>query len=86
MEESSDGYEIARLIYEHQKDISNINLYLLTDKRLSTRMETIPSKSTVNVNFHYHLWDLTRLYRVLSSERVSEDIVINFREEFECER
>ncbi len=85
MEESSDGYEIARLIYEHQKDISNINLYLLTDKRLSTRMETIPSKSTVNVNFHYHLWDLTRLYRVLSSERVSEDIVINFREEFECE-
>lgn len=48
-------------------------------------MDTIPSKSMANVNFHYHLWDLTRLYRVLSSERVSEDIVINFREEFECE-
>jgi len=82
MEESSDGYNAAYFIFSHKHDITNVNLHLLTDKKLSSRLEALPPKQSGNVKFNYHLWDLTRLYRLISSERASQDITIDFKQEF----
>jgi len=82
MEESSDAYNVASFIYSKRKVISTVNLFLLTDKRLSSRLDYIPSKQVDNLKFNYHLWDLTRLYRLISSERAPQDIVIDFEEDF----
>jgi len=82
MEESSDGYNVATFIYSKRGVITNVNLYLLTDKKLSSRLDSIPPKQAGDVKLNYHLWDLTRLYRLVSSERVPQDITIDFRQEF----
>ena len=82
LEESSEGFQVAHFILAHKENISNVNLYLLTDKKLSTRLASIPSKQVGNVKINYHLWDLTRLYRLVSSEMAPQDIVIDFKKEF----
>ena len=82
LEESSEGFQAAHFILAHKENISNVNLYLLTDKKLSTRLASIPSKQVGNVKINYHLWDLTRLYRLVSSEMAPQDIVIDFKQEF----
>ena len=82
LEESSEGFEAAHFIFAHKENISNVNLYLLTDKKLSTRLASIPSKQVGKVKFNYHLWDLTRLYRLVSSETAPQDIVIDFKQDF----
>jgi hypothetical protein len=82
MEESSDGYKAANFIYSHQGSFTNVNLYLLTDKKFSARLDVIPPKQSGNIKLNYHLWDLIRLYRLVSSERVPQDITINFNQEF----
>jgi len=82
MEESSDGYNAASFIYSRQGSLTNVNLYLLTDKKLSARLDAIPPKQSGNIKLNYHLWDLTRLYRLASSERAPQDITINFKQEF----
>ncbi|MDR3345571.1 MAG: AIPR family protein [Campylobacteraceae bacterium] len=82
MEETSDGYSVANFIYSRQGTLANVNLYLLTDKKLSSRLDAIPPKQSGNVKINYHLWDLTRLYRLISSERVPQDITIDFNSDF----
>lgn len=82
MEESSDGYNASQFIFSHQNVLTNLNLYLLTDKKLSARLEAIPQEQLGNVKINYHLWDLTRLHRLVSSERVPEDIIIDFNTDF----
>lgn len=82
LEESSEGFQAAHFILAHKENISNVNLYLLTDKKLSTRLASIPSKQVGNVKINYHLWDLTKLYRLVSSETAPQDIVIDFKKEF----
>lgn len=82
MEESSDGYEVASFIFSHRKKITNVNLYLFTDRVLRTRQDAVPPRQAEGVKFNYHIWDLSRLYRLVSSERVPEDIVIDFEKDF----
>ncbi|MEG2415423.1 MAG: AIPR family protein, partial [Kiritimatiellia bacterium] len=82
MEESSEGYNAAFFIFSRRETISNVNLFLLTDKKLSSRLDSIRQKQNGSVKLNYHLWDLTRLYRMISSERVPQDITINFKQEF----
>jgi hypothetical protein len=82
MEESSYGYDAAHFIFDRKSAIANVNLYLLTDKKLSTRLDAIPPKQIGQVKMNYHLWDLMRLYRLVSSDRMPEDIVIDFKQNF----
>lgn len=82
MEESSDGYEAASFIFSKKSAITNVNLYLLTDMHLRTRQSSLPPKQVGDVKFNYHLWDLSRLYRLVSSERAPEDIIIDFDKDF----
>ena len=57
LETSSDGYEVASQIYGKKGTFRTVNLYLFTDKRLSTRPTSMPSKELDGYIINYHLWD-----------------------------
>lgn len=84
LEISSDGYEVASQIYSKKGSFRTVNLYLFTDKKLSTRTTAIPSKELEGYIVNYHLWDLSKLFKIVSSENVAQDIVVDFMEEFGC--
>jgi hypothetical protein len=80
LEESSPGYEVAREIYDKSSAISKIHIFLLSNTQLSSRVGDI-SKSVIDgYSFTYDIWDISRLFRIESSGKAREDIVIDFQE------
>ncbi len=82
LEESSPGYELAREIYDKNKSkaISRVQFVLLTNAQLSKRVSAIENNNIEGYNCLYDIWDINRLFRIESSGKAREDIVINFQE------
>lgn len=80
LEESTPGYELAREIHEKSPAISRIQVFLLTNAELSNRVGNITQKAIEGYNFTYDVWDIGRLFRIESSGKAREDVVINFQE------
>ena len=78
IEESAPGYEIARLIYDKSSSIAKVQFFLLTNAQLSTRVDSIDRERIKGYNSTYDVWDISRLYRLETSGKAREDIVINF--------
>lgn len=84
LESSSDGCKVAEQIYDKKTKFRTVNLYLFTDKILSTRSTSMASVETDDYIINYHIWDLTKLFKLVSSEKAAQDIVVNFMDEFGC--
>ena len=80
IEESSPAYSASIGLYESQKTIFKIRLYLLTNKKLSDRVKDFPSVKIGGLEVEFHLWDIERLYRVQTSQLGREDIDIDLTE------
>lgn len=80
MDDSLPVYELAHLINKRQDNLTRIKYYLLSDKVLSGRVTEIPSKEVRGVVHTYHVWDISRLFRMNSSRSKKEDIIIDFNE------
>jgi hypothetical protein len=78
LEETSQGYGLARLISDRKKQFNKVNLYLLSEKMLSRRLTELPDKSVKSWTFSYNIWDISRLYRLHSSRGAREELVIDF--------
>lgn len=81
LEESSPGYDIARFIYERKKSnsISRIQFILLTNLMLSSRVKSFEKTELNNIICNYDIWDISRLFRVETSGKAREDVVIDFQ-------
>ncbi|MDZ7640954.1 MAG: AIPR family protein [Desulfurivibrio sp.] len=82
LEETSPGYGLAYEIYTRRNELSKIRLFLLSNGLLSSRIQSLESKSYIGYDFSYNVWDVSRLHRLLSSRKGKEDIVINIVETF----
>ena len=82
LEETSHGYGLARDIFTHRNSFSKVNFYLLSERRLSERIQSISDKQYGNSTFNYHIWDISRLYRMYTSKGAKEELIINFEEMF----
>lgn len=82
LEETSRGYGLARDISERQHSLAKVNFYLLSERRLSEKLQAIYDKQIGRRMFTYHVWDISRLYRVETSRGKKEEIVIDFNEMF----
>lgn len=79
LEESTPGYDLARLIHDKSSSISRIQIFLLTNIQLSGRVGDISEGIVEGYTCTYDVWDISRLFRLESSGKTREDVVIDFR-------
>lgn len=80
LEESTEVYEFARtLYYEHEK-ITKFRLYLLTNAFNRQRSKNIKDSTVAGKTVELNVWDINRLFDVVSSRSQKESIEINFSE------
>jgi len=80
LEETSQGYGLARMIAETKSQYHKINLYLISEKQLSSRVKDLPDKSVQGWELAYNVWDISRLHRLRSSRGEREELVIDLTE------
>lgn len=80
LEEATSVYDLAYTIYKNKKNISKVKFYLLSNKILNDTVNAIPSYENDDIEFSFHIWDISRLFRMDSSNQKKEEILINFSE------
>ncbi len=78
LEETSQGYGLARQIAERLADVSKVSFFLLSERNLSERVQAIDEKQHGDRKFAYHIWDISRLYRLETSRDAREELIIDF--------
>ena len=81
IEPSSGEFAMLRTIKEAIEDINQLRIFFLTDGQLKKSGDVRAEYGNLPVYCSY--WDIRRLYRLISSDREYESIVINFQERFE---
>lgn len=80
LEPTNPGYGLADLISTRWEKVSRVKLYLLTNKKLSTRVEGKKASSIDGREIIYNVWDITRFGDLVSSGRERERLIIDFNE------
>ncbi|WP_414433330.1 hypothetical protein ACMG4L_09735 [Alcanivorax sp. IL1] len=80
LEETSDAYELADLIFDLRDSILRVRLFVFSDAVLTKQFKQIPDKNLGGVLVTHSIWDLGRLHRLALSSREREDIEINIGE------
>lgn len=80
LEESTPGFELAREIYEKCTNISKIRFYLISNAELSSLSKTIENRLINGRQSSFEVWDIKRLFRIESSGKAREDVIIDFQE------
>jgi hypothetical protein len=80
LEESSEAFDMALSIHEAHARVCQVRLFLLTDGL--SRAEAIDGIRADGVEFSFHVWDIRRLQRLLTSGQKREPIEIEFVERF----
>jgi len=78
MEISTPAYDLVENLRNNQPRIRKYSFILITDKIASERIENLPFGSMQVVPVEYHVWDISRLYRVMESESGRDEIFIEF--------
>lgn len=79
-EESSEGYELAKMIKKSSDEISKIKLYIVTNKKMSSRIKKIENKDIEGITLETKIWDISRLFNLLQSSTMKESIEIDFKD------
>jgi len=82
LEETSPGYEIAYFLYSNKHRYKFINIILVSNKVLSSRVKKLPFVEIEKYKVNFSIWDIKRLYEIESSKNKKETLLINFKDEF----
>jgi len=82
LEETSEAYDISYFIHTNREKFKNINIILLTNKKISKMLKEIPKSTLEGYDINIDIWDIERFYQIESSKNHKEDFEINFTEEF----
>lgn len=80
LEETSQGYGLSRDISDRRINYSKVNLYLISDRRLSDQAVALDDIQYMHWNLSYHIWDISRFYRQHTSKGAKEDLVVNLKQ------
>lgn len=80
LEEASQGYQLARLIYDRREYIRKVDMHLLTERVVSTRVQELEGPSVDGTPVSYSVWDISRLQRIEQSRGKKEPVDIDLRE------
>ncbi len=82
LEETSEAYDISYFVHTNREKFKNINIILLTNKKISKMLKEIPKSTLESYDINIDIWDIERFYQIESSKNHKEDFEINFIEEF----
>jgi len=82
LEITSPGYGLAKEIFDRKDTFRRINLFLLSERVLSERIQDIPDIVVVGVSVSHHVWDISRLHRQRISRNHKEPLDIDFKRMF----
>ena len=79
-QKDNDTYEFAISIFQNRQNIKTVRICALTNGLV----KPIPFKNLTlgGVEISFHVWDIDRLHRCVSSGRMRETIEIDFEEKF----
>lgn len=77
LEESTEAYEFSRMLYSDHNSITKFRFFLLTDAYNKQRAKTIKDEELANKIVELNVWDIVRLYDVVSSKTQKESVEIN---------
>ena len=78
LEETSVEYSLARQIADRADAILRVNIYLVSERRLSDRVKSLDEKSLAGRQVSYHIWDIERLYHLRLASGQREPVEIDF--------
>ena len=78
LELTDPGYGLADLISVRWPKIARVKIYLLTNKKLSIRVDGKESGEIDGREIVYSVWDITRYRNLVASGREREELHINF--------
>lgn len=76
-EESSAGYGLAYDIQHGFKNVKKYRIFLLTEMLMSEKIKDIKSGEINNIPLEYSIWDIGRIFSIISSSTGKEDIEID---------
>ncbi len=82
LEETSQGYGLARDIWDRKKGFRRINMILMSERKLSERIQEIEDKAHNNWHFSYDIWDISRFFRHQTSKGSKEELIVDFKERY----
>ncbi len=80
LEETSQGYGLSRDISDRRNNYSKVNLYLISERKLSDQAVALGDIQYLHWNLSYHIWDLSRFYRQYTSKGGKEDLVVDLKQ------
>lgn len=80
LEPTDPGFGLADLINARWDKISRVKLYLLTNKKLSSRVTGKDVADFEGREIIYNVWDIARFGNLVSSGRERERLTVNFNE------
>jgi len=83
LEETSAGFGIAEMISSRVSSIRRVRFYLLSNRKLSGLVKGMVEGNIEGVPVSYHVWDISRLYRMLMSGKGKEDMDIDLLKEYQ---
>ncbi len=78
LEETSPEYGLAREILDRKSQIRRVNFFLISERILSDRIQSIDNTNLNGINTAFHVWDVSRLQRQRSSRGHKEILDIDF--------
>jgi hypothetical protein len=69
---------LAKELRRRREGLTRIRAYLVTDKKLSTRVRDWPEGEVGGIPVEYHIWDIERLYEAHISLAGRDEIEIDF--------
>jgi hypothetical protein len=76
LEETSPGFGLADLIASSWKLVTKVRIFLITNRKLSSRVDGREAGEVDGTPVVYNVWDLNRLYRFATSGRSREEIMV----------
>jgi hypothetical protein len=80
LEETSAGFGLADLIASSWNLVTKVRVFLITNRKLSARVDGRDAGQLDGTPILYNVWDLNRLYRFETSGRSREDIMVDMAE------
>ena len=80
LDESDQGFNVAREIYTYSSDIRKIKFILVSNAQLSKRADTVTNQTIENISCFFDVWDLGRIQRLEESGKSREDMIVDFSE------
>lgn len=78
LEEAMPVLDLARFILERHQKIKQLALVLLSNARISSRINKLTTNNVAEIKTTQEIWDVERIYRIETSGREREDIEIDF--------